>query len=246
MLFNVCICSFLWVGIDIWYPILIQVNRWPVNHPNQWYWSPVSFCRRICVCWYFSSLWSLLFAGCLIWLQYVWEFSAPLDLKTWDQSASEKPNLLITSRQGGWLVIFRRLPVNAPVSHCFIYGWRSGELSWVQEPYWGCSRIPTSVSSGKTQSMEGSNNHNEGLTYATSTPVGPDQPQSPGPSLIRDLEDGMARVETKKLKILFSDECIPSLSTTLLTRIFYFSPHKWYNASSKMSGADSLVCSPII
>lgn len=128
MLFNVCICSFLWVGIDIWYPILIQVNRWPVNHPNQWYWSPVSFCRRICVCWYFSSLWSLLFAGCLIWLQYVWEFSAPLDLKTWDQSASEKPNLLITSRQGGWLVIFRRLPVKAPVSHCFIYGlteWRA-------------------------------------------------------------------------------------------------------------------------
>lgn len=46
--------------------------------------------------------------------------------------------------------------------------------------------------------MEGSNNHNEGLTYGSSTPVGPDQPQSPGPSLIRDLEDGMARVETKK------------------------------------------------
>lgn len=74
--------------------------------------------------------------------------------------------------------------------------------------------------------MEGSNNHNEGLTYATSTPVGPDQPESPGPSLNRDLEDGMARVETKKLEILLSDECIPSFPTTLLTRIFYFSPRK--------------------
>lgn len=135
-----------------WNPILNQANRWPVKHPNQWYWSPVSFCRRICVCWCLSSLWSLLFAGCLIWLQYVWEFSTPLDLKTWDQSASEKLNLLVTARQGGWLVIFRCLPVNAPVSHCFIYGWRSWEVSWVQEPCWGCSRIPTSVSSGKKHS----------------------------------------------------------------------------------------------
>lgn len=115
--------------------------------------------------------------------------------------------------------------------------WRS--WVWVQELCWGCSWIPTSVSSGnKTQLMEGCNNHNEGLTSTTSTPVGPDQPQSPGPSLIRDLEDGMARVETKKLKLLLSDDCIPSLSTTLLTRVFIYSPRKWYNASSKMSETD--------
>lgn len=49
-------------------------------------------------------------------------FSTPLDQEPWDQSVSQKLNLLVTAGEGGWLVIFRCLLVNAPVSHCFICG----------------------------------------------------------------------------------------------------------------------------
>lgn len=143
-----------WALIAFWWnPILIQANRWPVKHPNQWYWSPVSFCQRICVCWCLSSLWSLLFAGCLIWLQYVWEFSTPLDLKTWDQSASEKLNPLVTAGQGGWLVIFRCKRSSQSLLYLWVEELRAlmsaGTMLGVQlNPYFSLFRQKNAVDGG--------------------------------------------------------------------------------------------------